>query len=549
MKIFKLKTLLQLLFIVSLLGLKSFAQTLPVGMLESLDDGFRRKQLLGEDSIGNSYMIRPLNAIGNQFKKSLYTNAKLRAEVFLLPIVLQQQYTTNRPYGINDGAMILARGYQSQISTGIFAKVGPLSVQLRPEFVFAENRDFFKWSDLRSPTGGLVGNPVALDIFRIDLPQKFDNGYYSRINWGQSNIRLTFNPVSIGLSTENLWWGPGVRNSLLMSNNAEGFKHLTLNTTRPIKTYIGSFETQIVGGHLEASGIQPPAGYGFKPKSQDWTYFAGIALTYQPKWVPNLFLGFDRSFIVSKANLGNGFSDYFPLFSSLRKTALVDQNDPNTFLEDTRDRDQYASAYIRWVLPETKAEIYFQFGRNDHPYDVRDLLVQPEHSSAYIAGFRKLVSLGKVDEYLQVGLELTKIEGSHTGGIRAQPSWYVHGLVPNGYTNRGQYLGAGIGSGSNMQTLEVSWVKGFKKIGLQIEKTENNNDIKGFAKVVPWTDLTMTGKFDWSYKNLIFSSQLNYIRTINYLYVPTESQKLLDFGKTGVNNVQLKVGVMYNFGD
>jgi hypothetical protein len=52
-----------------------------------------------------------------------------------------------------------------------------------------------------------------------------ENGPFNKAFWGQSSIRLTFGPASIGLSNENIWWGPGIRNSLIMSNNAPGFKH------------------------------------------------------------------------------------------------------------------------------------------------------------------------------------------------------------------------------------------------------------------------------------------------------------------------------------
>ena len=52
-----------------------------------------------------------------------------------------------------------------------------------------------------------------------------------------------------------MWWGPGTRNSLIMSNNAPGFLHFTLNTKKPIETFIGSFEGQIISGKLEGSGF------------------------------------------------------------------------------------------------------------------------------------------------------------------------------------------------------------------------------------------------------------------------------------------------------
>ncbi|MFX8805488.1 capsule assembly Wzi family protein, partial [Acinetobacter baumannii] len=54
----------------------------------------------------------------------------------------------------------------------------------------------------------------------------------------------------VGISSENLWWGPGIYNSLLMSNNAPGFWHLTFNSRKPLKTPIGDFEWQLIGGKL-----------------------------------------------------------------------------------------------------------------------------------------------------------------------------------------------------------------------------------------------------------------------------------------------------------
>src|SRR5690606_35171950 len=112
---------------------------------------------------------------------------------------------------------------------------------------------------------------------------RFGNGSYTKAFLGQSSIRLTLDPVSVGFSTENLWWGPGLHNSITMSNTAAGFAYVTLNTSKPIKTYIGSFEFQIVGGHLEKSGYPSSLlgdtathqRYAVK-KPEGWRYFSGI---------------------------------------------------------------------------------------------------------------------------------------------------------------------------------------------------------------------------------------------------------------------------------
>jgi hypothetical protein len=497
-------------------------------------------------------MIRPLLPANKltltNYSKLLYSSQKLKAAVYLLPVVVQQQFNTHHPYGINDGSMVQAKGYQIQTSAGVFAKIGPLSVQLRPEYVFADNQDFQELSE--SPKGSIANVYNA-----IDLPARYGTGNYSKLDWGQSSIRLNAGAVSAGISTENLWWGPGNRNSLLMSNNAKGFEHVTFNTTRPVKTFLGAFEVQVIGGRLKQSGVATPTGPGYRTKPKDLRYISGMALSYQPKWVPNLYLGFDRSFIVTYKNLGNKFSDYFPIFASVEKSTY--DNSDGTNREDEARRDQYISFFTRFVIPETMAEFYFEYGRNDHSFDLRDGIVEPEHSRAYVVGFRKLIPLKSTDEFIQMGVEITQLEKTSTSRLRANNMWYVHGQVPDGYTNEGQVLGAGIGPGSNMQSLDVSWVKGLKRIGLQFERLANNNDLfynlsraSGNENAYinrNWVDLSVAGRFAWNYKKFIINSQLTYIRSLNYQYQWEQGVYNWNSNQSGVNNVQLKMGVLYNW--
>ncbi|MET0572285.1 MAG: capsule assembly Wzi family protein [Pedobacter agri] len=555
----------------------ALAQTLPVGLLENVEDAYRRQQLLGKDSSNSSYMIRPMfmsdrnhlaldpdtNYSLNKFRYLLYHNPKLHTQIYALPVAWQQQFNSHHPYGMNDGSMVQARGYQTQVSAGIYAKIGPLSIQFRPEYVFAENKGFQRLAD--APNGVYWNTPVTNYYNNIDLPDRFNDGNYNKFSLGQSSIRLNVGPVSAGFSNENLWWGPGVRNSLLMSNNASGFRHLTLNTTKPIKTYIGSFEAQIVGGRLEQSGVNLLAQNGLSQaiinesitRPYDWRYFSGIIVTYQPKWVPGLFLGFDRSFIVNRSNMGRSFADYFPIFDAVEKRNFG-ENENGQNLDELAARDQYLSFFARYVLPESKAEVYFQYGRNDHAQDIRDALVEPEHTRAYIVGFRKIVSLNKEDEGIQSGVELTQMEKPTNNLLRATPTWYIHGLTPDGYTNKGQALGAGIGPGSNLQTLDVSWIKGLKRLGIQFERRVNNNDLfYNFAAASAdknqyinrhWVDLSLGGNVSWNYKNFILNGQLTYIRSLNYQYQwqakPT-STDYWDWNKQDVNNFHAKLGLIY----
>jgi hypothetical protein len=139
---------------------------------------------------------------------------------------------------------------------------------------------------------------------------------------------------------------------------------------------------------------------------------------------------------------------------------------------------------------------------------------------------------------LQFGVEVTQMQGANTGTIRSQPTWYVHGQVAAGYTNEGQVLGAGIGPNSNQQSAEVTWVRGFERIAFKVEHLNNNTS---FAKLVDdkrqnWSDLTFTGKYDWTYKKIIFNSQLVYINSKNYQYLTGNK-----------SNFQMQLGLLYAF--
>lgn len=542
------------------------AQTLPVGLLDNTDDLFRRQQLLGKDSSNSSFMVRPVQLKGlnnllvpgdtggktfNDWNKILWQNTKGDIEVRALPVVWQQQINSHHPYGWNDGAMISAKGYQASLSAGVFAKIGRLRIQLRPEIVYAANPYFLQTYEAKNePSFKTV---IANYYNNIDAPERFGNGSYSRADLGQSSIKLDLDPVSIGISNESLWWGPGVRNSLLMSNNAPGFLHATINTVRPITTPIGSFESQIVGGKLEGSGILPLSGLKHA-KFNDWRYLSGIIFVYQPKWVPGLHLGFDRTFTAYRSNMGSSFGDYFPFFSSLEKSSF--QND-ETFenLEDSHKRDQIFSLFAKWLMPESNSEIYFQYGKGDHNWDLRDAFVEVEHSRAYIVGFRKLMPFkSRPDEFVQLGIELTQLEPSGTRAVRNPGTWYSNSTIKHGYTNKGQFLGAGIGP-DNLQSLDVAWVKGLKRIGFLAERRVHNNGLYYQAvagKIEPrrhWVDLGLGGNLDWDYKHFVLNAKMVYIHSFNYQYrVENQDPNLFWISdKQDADNLHLKVGLMYRW--
>ena len=552
-------------------SLQGFGQSLTVGT-PILENAYRRAQLLGKLDSSASFTSRPLfpslpgkngysiadaDFLDGLTGTPLWVKTRekdVKGVIKLLPLTWKQQFNSDHPEGLNDGVMIPARGYQTMLSGGFYLQYGWLSVQLQPELLFAENKAFQGFPD---------EHPDAIwKIYqsfnnRIDIPERFGENNYKKAYWGQSSVRLTYKAISLGLSNENLWWGPGMQNAILMTNSAPGFKHITLNTVKPLHTLIGAFEGQLIAGKLEASGypnIDPQRlllhNTKYVPKFDDWRYLNGIVLSYQPRWVPGIFLGLTRSFINYKKYLGKGVTDYLPVIIPFTKVQLGQDE------EDQKKRDQLASVFMRWMAPESHMEFYMEYGREDHNYDLTDLVLEPGHLRAYVLGFRKLTPLrNRLNEFIDIQAEITQLEKSVSTSIRAPGSygWYEHGFIKDGYTHNGQYLGAGIGSGGNMQSMNISWVKNLKRFGFEFKRVGHNEDFWATAFKdyrTHWVDLGGAAIGEWNYKNLLFNARIETVGSFNYeyLYDPVQSDPPLnwDHGKVRYN-VHAELGVTYCF--
>jgi len=552
--------------VIILSGFQSIGQTIPLGT-PIIQDYLRRQQLLGQFDSSFSFNYRPINLGKNGLKtdttifnpdeyfgKKLYF-LKKKGHLRILPTELRIAYDHKNPDSRNDGAMIRSRGFQTLVSAGVYAELGPLSIQFKPEFIWAENRDY-QGFPLKPRHFESTWQIRYIWFNNMDEPERYGTEAYSKMIWGQSSIRLNKWGISLGLSTENIWWGPAIRNSIMMSNNAQGFPHITLNTQRPIKTPIGSFEGQFVTGKLVASGFDPPATDVlfrgrtlFVPKKDDWRYFQAITFSYSPKWIKGLSLGFTR-WIQQYSETAKEANDYFPAFALLFR-----QNEPDEFGLEL-EQDQAAGIFGRWVWYDSKAEFYFEFAKNDAAVNFRDLLVDADHSRALTVGINKLFETKKPGAYYQFNFELTQMSQTESRLIRNARSWYIHSRVRDGYTNNGEVLGSGLGPGGNAQYLEVSWVEGLKRIGGSIERRVHNNDFftlafgdtQDFTRY--WVDINITGYFDWEFKKILFSSSIMYTRALNYqweLAFDPNATPFNYFPGINVNNFNVDVKLAYRF--
>jgi hypothetical protein len=208
-------------------------------------------------------------------------------------------------------------------------------------------------------------------------------------------------------------------------------------------------------------------------------------------------------------------------------------------VEDLRQRDQLLSFYGRWFWEEASAEIYMEYGRNDHAVTGRDFLLQPEHSDAYTVGITKIFPLNvKPGGYLRTSLEITRLSNSSTTVLRDYPDWYLHHQVRDGYTNLGQVLGAGIGSGSNGHFLEATWINNAFSVGAQFDQLEHNAGFYRYSFNKPgderkWIDHALAITGNKRFGRFGVSGRLRFIKSSNYQWQRG----------TGVSNIVLNAGV------
>lgn len=349
------------------------------------------------------------------------------------------------PFGLNDGALWSGAGANTLLRLGVGVEAGPVRLIVAPELVYAANADF----DDVIPEEWLPADPQLYlppwlrNEHSIDLPYRMGDEPLARLHPGQSSLTVTAGPVAVGAATENEWWGPGIRNALLLSNQAAGFGHLFVRTARPLRTPVGQLEARWIAGALHDSewfarerGVE-----------RGWRSLGAAALVLSP-W-RRLSLGLARTVVTPADGAGDALAGAGSVF-----TRWGEARDP----EDAGRYEQITALWTRVVVPEEGAEFYVEWARTRLPINPRALLETPEHTQGYTIGVQWLRPFRRGE--LRVQAEHTYVEESPTYPWLTTGSWYASSVIPQGYTHEGQVLGASVGPGASGQWLALDWLRG-----------------------------------------------------------------------------------------
>jgi hypothetical protein len=357
----------------------------------------------------------------------------------LLSPTVSARVNTGFPYGYNDGPIWAGRGLTTSAQAGFFLRVGVVSLTIAPMVFRAENERFELFSpSQRCPPD--CGN--GLFPGGVDLPQRFGDRAYQRVDPGQSTLRVDAMGVSAGVSTANEWWGPTQLYPFLLGNNAPGFRHVFFGTGRPLGILIGRISARVFYGRLDQSPYSIVTGSRvFVSDSQPGRdrFMSGLVAVFQPGGIDGLELGGGRFVHAPWPASGLPRSYLLDPFKGFFKSSLSGNGVAN---------NQLSSIFARWMFPRSGLEFYGEYGRDDASYDFRDLMQEPDHSRTYSLGLRKTLRSSPAG-FEALNFELMNYQLptlARTG--RGEGLIYTHGALHQGHTERGQLLGSPLGPGA-----------------------------------------------------------------------------------------------------
>ena len=382
--------------------------------------------LLLSGRAGSAGMIRPY---ARRDRFAMIVDAALTpardSGVRWVPVFTSAWINTGRSQQDRDGPVWQGRGATIALTAGALVDFRFLSVAVRPVIVGAQNGQFTP----SAPNPGPLPPGSFHDPYfgsEIDLPYRFGDDAFVRWDPGESWVELVLPVISMGFTTATQQWGPAEIFPLLMGSQAGGYPRVFARTSA-VKSRLGTFEALWSVGRLESSGFDTLLAPGARSRIfpafvASWSPFDGLELgagrVFHLRW--------DRSSVTGSTAL-------------LPFRGLLKQSNP-TGETSARDQNQAASVFARVAPPGGGVEIFGEFYREDHSVNMTDLLAEPDHASAYTLGLRRGWHVARAVRRLSFEVANGRI--SHIKRVRVQAPNYVHTIVREGHTSRGQPLGS-----------------------------------------------------------------------------------------------------------
>ena len=446
-------------------------------------------------------------------------------------------YNTAAPYGQNDGALWQGKGYNTSLTAGVRLEAYGFEVTVKPQVAFSQNLGF-------EIMPGVYGSEYSYFwAGNIDLVQRYGDSSFWTFDWGDTELRWTWNTFTIGFGFQSPWLGPAWLNPMLGSNNSGTYPKFDIGLRRTKVTlpwlgwYIGDIEGRIWCGKLSESD------YFDNDSSNDYRQLTGFSIAYSPAFLPELTFSINK---ISIARWDEKSIKYL-----------------NPFYDTNAVEDQKCSFAVDLLFPAVGFEFYGELGLDD--YNSRGF-ANPFHTAIYTIGAKKEISFFQKFSYFkkfnirpEIIFEWNNFEMSQDFQLQWHyMGYYSHGLIKQGYTQNGQIIGAGSGYFGNSQylALRTYFSKGDITFFIHFNKPDTNYlNNKGIdTKEDDWQKEGKNQHDQWGYykairtfgctanffatKFLLISTNINGSWIINSAY----KQQDKDFG-----NYYFSLSLKYNF--
>lgn len=373
-------------------------------------------------------------------------------------------YNTAAPYGQNDGALWQGKGYNTSLTTGARLEGYGFELTVKPQLCFSQNAEFEIMSGTYTDSNNIVhryydseyayfwgyGNNAG-----VDLPQRFGDKSFWTFDFGDTELRYTWHTLTVGFGTQAIWLGPAWLNPMLGSNNAGTYPKLDIGLRKTqihlpwLGWYLGDIEGRVWVGYLSESD------YFDNDDSNNHNQLTGFSVSYAPSFIKGLTLGINKICL-------NKWNE-----KSIKYL--------NPFYNSNNLEDQKASFSIDWIFPQVGFEIYGELGIDDYS---AHKTANPFHTAIYTVGAKKTFNIiEKKGLFAELMFEWNNFEMSQDFQLQWKyMGYYSHGLISQGYTQKGQILGAGSGYFGNSQYLglKLYYPKGYTNIFFHFNRPDTN---------------------------------------------------------------------------
>lgn len=293
---------------------------------------------------------------------------------------------------------------------------------------------------------GVLSRGHIGDVLSFSLhPEFHGNEEFTAFRLISGYVKLTLFNVELEVGRDSLWWGPGYRGSMLLSNNAEPLDQIRLGTAEPVVLpwllqYLGPVKATFFVARLAENREFPDP------------YLSGIRLNIAP--ASFLELGFGRAVLFAGKGRGTSASDFPRIFFTYGSDTPASPANTNNLLSlDGTLRIPNAG---RYVFVTRDLMLYGEMGWDD---TVTGFLV-PDRPG-FLAGTLLSGLLGSPDTDL-------RLEYAQTSTIS-----YNHHIYRTGYAYRGNVLSHFIGTdGWSIYSRLIHRLTPELTAGLELERAE-----------------------------------------------------------------------------